>query len=124
MAVLRLLFDEMVVDWWRGAIAQQGHDIVTVHQVGLAGRSDSELLEFGSSDGRAILTSNIRDFSRIDNEWAKAGRSHGGLIFYSALHFNKSQGEFPGAFRRATNGLDQITLSEHRVMWVSAAMGG
>lgn len=55
-----------------------GHDVVTANEAGHAGRSipDSTVLAFASSQGRAVLTHNRRDFIRLH----KRVRHHSGII--------------------------------------------
>jgi len=61
-----------------GALRSLGHDVLTVAEAGLAGRSvpDEEVLAFASREERALLTLNRRDFIRLH------GRSseHAGII--------------------------------------------
>lgn len=55
-----------------------GHDVVTMQDAGLAGRSlpDEAVLDQASAEGRALLTLNRKHFIRIH----EAGRRHEGVI--------------------------------------------
>jgi hypothetical protein len=55
-----------------------GHDVVTMRDAGLAGRSlaDETVLELATSDGRAVLTLNRKHFVRIH----ESGRPHAGIV--------------------------------------------
>ena len=58
------------------ALRQLGHDIVTVQEVGIRGRSDYFVLAFSTNVGRAVVTSNRRDFIRLHRQTSH----HGGII--------------------------------------------
>lgn len=55
-----------------------GHDVLTIQDAGNAGRRtpDAEVLRYASESGRAVITSNRRDFIRLHNESA----NHRGII--------------------------------------------
>jgi len=55
-----------------------GHDVLTVHEAGKAGQSESDevVLRFASADGRAVLTLNRKDFIRLHTRHA----NHAGII--------------------------------------------
>jgi predicted nuclease of predicted toxin-antitoxin system len=42
-----------------------GHDILTVQEAGNTGSSDPDVLAFATSNNRAVLTQNRRDFIRL-----------------------------------------------------------
>jgi hypothetical protein len=46
----------------------------------LDGFEDERLLELATTDGRIMVTFNVKDFARITTEWAAAGRSHAGCL--------------------------------------------
>jgi hypothetical protein len=55
-----------------------GHDVLTTHEAGQAGRavSDDSLLDFAHSEGRAVLTFNRKHFIRLHGQ----GKAHSGII--------------------------------------------
>jgi len=55
-------------------------DVLTATEAGHGGLSDREQLEFAAAQQRVLVTFNIRDFSRLNTEWAMTGRSHAGII--------------------------------------------
>lgn len=60
------------------ALRRLGHDVLTIHDAGLANQSidDEVVLSFAHADRRAVLTLNRRHFIRLHN--ARAG--HSGII--------------------------------------------
>lgn len=67
-------FSRRVVDQLRGL----SHDVRTAHQSGLAGRGvpDEEVLAYASSGGRAVLTMDRWDFTRLHRQ----SPAHAGII--------------------------------------------
>jgi hypothetical protein len=80
--MLRLVADEN----FNGAIvrgllrAVPDLDIVTVQDVGLAGTSDRDVLEWAASAGRLLLTHDVRTMPVFVRERVNAGRPMPGVI--------------------------------------------
>jgi hypothetical protein len=88
-----LLLDEMLSD----AIAQQlrtkGYDVVSVvAQPALVGLPDDQILAYATSEGRALITANIKDFMPLDSRYRAAGQAHSGLILVSTETFPQERG--------------------------------
>jgi hypothetical protein len=88
-----LLLDEMFSD----AIAQQlrtkGNDVVSVvAQPALVGLPDDQILAYATSEGRALITANIKDFMPLDSRYRAAGQAHSGLILVSTETFPQERG--------------------------------
>jgi hypothetical protein len=87
-AVTGLLLDEM----YPPALAQQlrtsGHDVVAVLdvEVGLAARTDEDVLTWADRNGRCIVTENVGDFARL----AQQGFRHSGLVLVSSRRFPRT----------------------------------
>jgi hypothetical protein len=61
------------------ALRRTGHDVRAVDEErALDGWSDCDLLALASREDRIMITFDVRDFPRIVQEWAAAGRSHAG----------------------------------------------
>ncbi|MEK7276482.1 MAG: DUF5615 family PIN-like protein [Chloroflexota bacterium] len=102
---LKLFLDEHI---WRGlteALRKRGYDAIAVEDVGKKGEDDEPLLVFATTQGRAILTYNISDFSPLAKVWYEAGRDHAGII----LSKNLEKGEL---LRRVTKLLETVTAEE------------
>ena len=62
-------------------LRQAGHDVDAVaDREDLVGRSDRIILEVACSEGRAVVTNNVKDFRPLAAEWLAHGRVHAGLI--------------------------------------------
>jgi predicted nuclease of predicted toxin-antitoxin system len=78
---VRAILDEQLSPQIAALLRKAGHDVDAVaDREDLAGRSDRIILEVASSEGRAVITSNIKDFRPLAAEWLAQGRLHSGLI--------------------------------------------
>jgi predicted nuclease of predicted toxin-antitoxin system len=76
---LKLLLDEHYATKIAAELRAAGHDTVSVSELQAKGIDDESLLELASSENRALLTNNARDFIPIVGRWAASGRDHCGL---------------------------------------------
>ena len=78
---MRALLDEQLSPQIAVPLRQAGHDVDAVaDREDLAGRSDRIILEVACSEGRAVVTNNIKDFRPLAAERLAQGRVHAGLI--------------------------------------------
>lgn len=79
---IRLFTDEHVDPDLAVHLRRAGYEVLTALEAGRAGRGipDEEQLVFAADQGRALLTYNARDFTRLDASWKEAGRPHSGII--------------------------------------------
>ena len=78
---MRAILDEQLSPQIAVLLRQAGYDVDAVVGRGdLAGRSDRIIFEVASSEGRAVVTNNIKDFRPLGAEWLAQGRVHAGLI--------------------------------------------
>jgi hypothetical protein len=61
----------------------------------LAVLADEELLRRASSDGRAVVTENAKDFDRVVRSWVATGEHHAGVIFTSPRRFHRGSNGYP-----------------------------
>lgn len=76
----RLYLDEDILPALAALLREQGYGVLSVHDVGALGLSDDAQLQRATGDGRAIVSCNHHDFTRIGREWADADRAHAGII--------------------------------------------
>jgi predicted nuclease of predicted toxin-antitoxin system len=87
-ALTGILLDEM----YPPALAQQlragGHNVVAVLdvEVGLAAKTDEDILAWATRNNRCVVTENVSDFARL----AQQGFSHTGIIFVSSQRFPRT----------------------------------
>jgi hypothetical protein len=92
-----LLLDEMFSEDIAQQLRAQGHDVISiVADAALIGLPDDQVLAYATSEGRALVTANIKDFVPLDGRYRAAGQSHPGLILVSTKTFPQSRG-FPSA---------------------------
>ncbi len=74
----RLLADENVPRRLVEALRERGHDVLTAQDAGLANRAlpDADLLARASQEGRALLTFDRDDFTRLH----RASADHAGIV--------------------------------------------
>ena len=78
---MRAILDEQLSPRIAVLLRQAGHDVDAVaDREDLAGCSDRIILEVACSEGRAVVTNNIKDFRPLAAEWLAQGRVHAGLI--------------------------------------------
>jgi predicted nuclease of predicted toxin-antitoxin system len=78
---VRAILDEQLSQQIAVLLRQAGYDVDAVSdREELAGRSDRFILEVACSEGRAVVTNNIKDFRPLAAEWLAQGRVHAGLI--------------------------------------------
>jgi hypothetical protein len=77
-------------------LAAAGYDVVAAADFpDLATLSDEELLRRASSDERAIVTENAKDFDRIARSWVATGEHQAGVVFTSPRRFHRGGTGYP-----------------------------
>jgi hypothetical protein len=78
---VRAILDEQLSPQIASLLRKAGYDVDAVaDRKDLAGRSDRIVFETASSEGRAVITNNVKDFRPLAAEWLAQGRVHAGLI--------------------------------------------
>ena len=77
-----LYFDEHVPVLLAQLLREQGHDVLTAYEAGMAHQkhSDGTQLRFAVSQGRAMFTFDKVDYIDLSREWAQAGYHHTWII--------------------------------------------
>jgi hypothetical protein len=85
----RVLLDEMYPPSLAQRLRDHGHDAVAVLdiEVGLAFRSDDDVLAWAARNGRCVVTENVSDFARLAN----IGAPHAGIVFVSSQRFPRTR---------------------------------
>ena len=96
-----LLLDEMFSDDIAQQLRAKGYDVISVvADPALIGLPDDQVLAYATTEGRALVTANIKDFVPLDGRYRAAGQPHSGLILVSTKTFPQNRG-FPPAITTA-----------------------
>ncbi len=77
-------------------LREQGHDVIAAaSDAHVSPLADEDLLRYARSDGRAMVTENVKDFARIIHAWAAAGEHHAGIVFTSPRRFHRGSLAYP-----------------------------
>lgn len=105
-----LLLDEMLSPKIAVQLRRRRHDVYAVaERADLVGRSDEEILSLGAEEDRVVVTMNVADFVMLHADWQSSGRSHGGLLYVSALRFPQDRA-FVGALVRSLDKTVRVGL--------------
>jgi len=92
-----LLLDEMFSDDIAQQLRAEGYDVTSVvADSALIGLPDDQVIAYATTEGRALVTANIKDFVPLDGRYRAADQSHAGLILVSTKTFPQNRG-FPSA---------------------------
>ena len=80
MADIKLYLDEMIPIDLALILKQFNHDVLSAKDAGMLGKTDLEQFAFAAAQGRAILTFNIGNFTKLHRAWLEEGRRHKGII--------------------------------------------
>ncbi len=84
----RLLLDEMLSDDIAGQLRAKGHDVLAVvTDPESVAMPDAGVLAHASTEGRALVTRNIKDFMALDAHYRASGSPHAGLVLVSTKTF-------------------------------------
>ena len=108
-----LLLDEDVRVLLGEVLRQRGYDVIHVLEVDRGGKNDPEQLDYAASQGRAILTHNIRDYLALDQAYRAAGKDHYGIIVSDQVPLRE-------LLRRTLRFVNQRSAEEIRrnVIWL------
>ena len=86
---MKLLLDEMYSPGLAEALRAADVDACTVIELRFAGSSDPEVFAAAIADGRALLTENVADFTRISADHLVAGQHHPGVLIAPSSRFSR-----------------------------------
>ena len=61
-------------------LRSRGMDLVSAASAGMIRRTDTEHLDLATTQGRVLYSFNVKDFHEIHTTWARAGRTHAGIV--------------------------------------------
>ena len=77
---IRLYLDVDVDVKLTASLREAGYDCVSARETGNAALDDETQMVFAASEGRALLTHNIRHFVPLFERWWHAGLHHPGIV--------------------------------------------
>lgn len=89
------MLDEMYPAALARALTAEGIEAFTTRQLGVAGSSDSELLDLAAKDDFVLLTENVSDFVRQAGERLAAGGHHPGILIALSSRFTRRPAGVP-----------------------------
>jgi hypothetical protein len=120
-----LLPDEMFTDDIAQQLRTKGYDAISVvADPALVGLPDDQILACATTEGRALVTANIKDFIPLDTRYRAADQSHAGLILVSTKTFPQNRG-FPSAVATALASLLSGTakIQSGQVLFLTRSQG-
>lgn len=110
---MRLLLDAHISGRMVGkALVEGDHDVRALDsEIELEGLSDPEVLELAATEGRVLVTANIRDFEPLLREWAGESRPHAGVILVPSSVRNE-------AFGVLISGVEKALAATAQEEWV------
>ncbi len=101
----RLYLDEDTIPGLARLLRENGYDVVSAHDIGALRITDDEQLAIATSQRRAIISSNHRDFRRIAIECEDNGTAHWGIILVYGQYRRDGLG---AAFRDVARFLGEV----------------
>jgi hypothetical protein len=87
------------------ALRSRAIDVVTSLEAGMNARDDESHLTLAASQGRILVSANVRDFASLHREWLEQNRSHSGILIVPQQRY--STGEIVRRLLRvASSGID------------------
>jgi hypothetical protein len=116
-----LLLEEMFTDDIARQLRTKGYDVISVvADPGLVGLPDDQILAYATTEGRALVTANVKDFIPLDTRYRAADQSHAGLVLVSTKTFPQNRG-FPSAVTSALAALlsDTAKIQSGQVLFLT-----
>ena len=113
MARPSLLLDEDVRLGLAEILQERGFNVVHVLEEGRAGKSDDAQLAYAVTQGRTILTHNIRDYLLLEHEYQSQRKVHHGIILSDQISLRE-------ILRRTLQCLSRHTAEDlyNRIQWL------
>lgn len=113
---MRILLDAHISGRTVGkALVESGHDVLALDsEIEFEGLSDPEVLELAATEGRVLVTANIKDFEPILRERALESRPHAGVTLVPHSVRNE-------AFGALISGIEKTLVDAEQAAWVDRA---
>lgn len=111
---MKLLLDEIYPAALAAGLQDAGIDATTVGVLGLTARPDAEVFAAAVAGGYAVLTENVKDFTRLAADTVLAGQHHGGLLIALSSRFSRRPAGIP-ALVAAVQAVEHAELGDRVV---------
>lgn len=113
MSAVRVLIDEQLWVGLAHVLRERNYDAVHTNEVGLKTTSDDLILAYATSEQRAVLTNNHRDFVPLAIAYFQRGQRHSGILLTAQLR----QGEL---IRQIDSMFQSLTAEEleNTIRWL------
>jgi uncharacterized protein with PIN domain len=114
---IRLYTDEHIhIDLAR-ALRERGYDAESCQEADRANQRlpDEAQLAYAARQGRAILTFDVVDYSRLEHTWKAVGQKHAGIILAQEIT------DFGTLLRRVQRHLDSVdpAVQDDTLLWLA-----
>jgi predicted nuclease of predicted toxin-antitoxin system len=100
------------------ALIKKGHDARSMDSESeLEGLPDEGVLELSASEGRVLVTANVKDFDPLLTQWSGEGRSHAGVVLIPSSVRNEDFGALISGIEETLEAADQGEWT-NRVEWL------
>ena len=123
---MKLLIDEMYPRVIARELRARGHDATSVHEAPGRGTLDEEVFDHARSEGRAVVTENVRDYRPLAEALLAAGDGHAGLVFTTdkALAARRSRRSHHRVRQAAFHDVGTAAERRNLALIVGAALSG
>lgn len=91
-AEARLLLDEMFSPTVAAALRDMGHEVIAIAEHGeMRAMTDEEVFAWAASQGRWLLTENVKDFRPLMLRALQAGSTVAGILYATSRAFPRSR---------------------------------
>ena len=88
MAEIKLYLDEDISQVLAQVLRSRGYDVVSAHEVGMEGKTDSEQLAWAAAHERALVSFNVRHFAKLTDAYYHEGKAHAGILVSPQIGFS------------------------------------
>jgi hypothetical protein len=118
---VKLLLDHHVSPLVAARLRRDHHDVVAAAECGWQRAADEDLLRLASSEGRAVLTANVRHFVPIARACGERDEEHWGVLLVAATSFPLRASGIGQAVRIIADVMERPSAEDafrNRVHWL------
>jgi uncharacterized protein with PIN domain len=109
--MIRILLDEDIHKSAAEQLRLRGYDAVHIVEKSRTGLSDNAQLLYAHSEGRILISFNIKDYIKLHKKFIKEGKQHSGIILSKQVPI----GEF---IKKLAQQLHQETIFDNSIFFL------